>query len=53
MSPIYIILYAVIVTLLLTIFFPRIRKPNPSLLWLLIIAGLSVLLIVIVFSFTS
>lgn len=52
MNPIFIILYAVIVTLVLTIFFPRLRKANPRLLWILVIAGLAGLLIIAVLMFT-
>jgi hypothetical protein len=52
MNPIFIILYAVIITLLLVIFFPRLRKANPRLLWISVIAGLAGLLIIIVLTFT-
>lgn len=49
MDPIYIILYAVIITLLLTLVFPRFRQANPALrrtMWLSTIAGGIVLLVI-------
>ena len=48
MDPIYIILYAVIITLLLTLVFPRLRQASPTIrrsLWLSTIAGGIALLI--------
>jgi hypothetical protein len=51
MNPIYIVLYAVVVTLLLTIAFPRIRQAAPSdrrRMWLLFIGGVVALLVVTV-----
>jgi hypothetical protein len=52
MKPIYIILYVVIITLLLTLFVvPRSRQVTPAvrrLLWLTSIAGLAVLIVVTV-----
>lgn len=45
MKPIFIILYAVIVTTLLTIFMPRLRKAPPKLMWTLLLTGLAALLI--------
>lgn len=52
MNPIFIILYAVVITILLTIFFPRLRKANPRLLWITVIAGLAGLLIIIILTLT-
>ena len=52
MNPIFIILYAVIVTLLLTIFFPRLRKANPQLSWILLIAGALGLFAIMVLALT-
>ena len=52
MKPIFIILYAVIVTVVLTIFFPRLRKANPRLLWILVVAGVAGLLVIAVLMFT-
>ena len=48
MKPIFIILYAVIVTLLLSIFMPRLRKAPSKFLWALMITGLVALIIVVV-----
>lgn len=51
MDPIYIILYAVVVTLLLTLAFPRIRQADPSdrpRLWLAFVGGVVALLVVAV-----
>ena len=48
MKPIFIILYAVIVTLLLSIFMPRLRKAPRKFLWALMITGLVALIIVVV-----
>ena len=48
MSPIFIILYAVVVTLMITILFPRLRKANPQMLWILVGTGLAGLLIIVV-----
>ncbi len=39
MEPIYIILYVVIVTLMLTLAMPRLRTMNPRLAWFLLIIG--------------
>jgi len=51
MDPIFIILYAVIVTLLLTLFFPRLRKVDPRLLWISVITGVAGLIIIVVLTF--
>jgi hypothetical protein len=51
MRPIFVILYAVIVTLLLTVFYPRLRVANPRVLWFSAGAGLAVLLVIIVLAF--
>lgn len=56
MPPIYIILYAVIVTLLLTLVFPRFRQASPALrrlLWLGGLIGGIALLVVTYFAFTA
>lgn len=53
MSPIYIILYAVLVTLVITLLMPRLRTVNPKYLWAAVIVGVGVLaglMIVMVFS---
>ncbi|MBN2399462.1 MAG: hypothetical protein JXI33_03885 [Candidatus Aminicenantes bacterium] len=47
MKPIFIILYAVIVTIVLSIFLPRLRKAPPKLLWALTLTGLVALLIAV------
>jgi hypothetical protein len=50
MDPIYIILFAVVVTLVLTLAFPRLRSVSPALrrvLWIAVIIGGIALLIVI------
>lgn len=52
MNPIFIILYAVIVTLLLTIFYPRLRRANPRLLWISVMVGLAGLLLILILTFT-
>jgi hypothetical protein len=49
MEPIYIILYAVVLTLILTLVIPRFGEPSPALrrlLWISTIFGCVVLLIV-------
>lgn len=56
MSPIYIILYAVIVTLLLTLAFPRLRQASPALRrfgWIAALIGGIALLVVTYFAFIS
>lgn len=45
MSPIFIILYAVIVTLVLTLFMPRLREANPQLMRILLVAGIAGLIV--------
>jgi hypothetical protein len=52
MNPLFIVLYAVIVTLVLTVLFPRLRTANPRLSWLLMIAGVVGLFIIIVLALT-
>ena len=50
MKPIFIILYAVIITLVLTLAFPRLKQVGPMLrryIWLATFVGTLVLLIVI------
>lgn len=54
MEPIYIILYAVIVTLLLVLIMPRLRQASPALrriLWIAFVVGGVGLLIVIYLTF--
>jgi hypothetical protein len=54
MEPIYIILYVVIVTLVLTLVFPRIRQVSPTLrrlLWIAVIVGGTALLAVTYLAF--
>ena len=41
MRPIFIILYASILTLVLTIFLPRLRQANPQLTRVLVVAGIA------------
>ncbi len=56
MNPIYLILFAVIVTLLLTLAIPRLRPVSPTgrrFLWVAMIAGLVVLLVIIVLAMTG
>lgn len=56
MKPIYIILYVVIVTLLLTLVFPRFRDTTPQvrrLLWIAILIGGVALLAVTAFVLTG
>ena len=48
MNPIFLILYVVIITLLLTLFMPRLRKVTPRLLWLSVLTGLAGLVIILV-----
>ena len=48
MNPTFLILYVVIITLLLTLFFPRLRNTNPRLLWISVITGLVGLVIILV-----
>ncbi len=52
MNPIFIILYVVIVTVLLAIFFPRLRKTNRRLSWILLTTGLAGLLVMAMLMFT-
>jgi hypothetical protein len=54
MDPIFIILYAVIITILLTLVFPRFRQASPALrrfLWIAAIIGGIALLIVTYIAF--
>jgi hypothetical protein len=56
MEAIHIILYAVVVTLVLTIAFPRIRQAEPAArprLWALLVAGIVALLVVAVLVFNT
>ena len=56
MKPIFIILYAVIVTLLLTLFFPRFRQASPALrrsLWIISIFGGITLLVITYLALTG
>ncbi len=48
MKPIFLILYVVVITLLLSIFTPRFRKAPPRRFWALLITGLAALLIMVV-----
>jgi len=52
MNPIFLILYVVIITLLLTLFLPRLRNANPRLLWLSVLTGLAGLVIILVLTFS-
>lgn len=46
MSPIFIILYAVVVTLVLTlVVIPRLREANPQLMRILLVAGIAGLIV--------
>lgn len=50
MDPIYIILFVILVTLVLTLFVPRLRQANPALrraLWITVIIGGIALLVVL------
>lgn len=47
MDPIYLILYAVIVTLVLTLAFPRLRTSNPRLARILLALGVVGLLVLV------
>lgn len=56
MKPIFLILYIVIITLLLTLVFPRFREATPGLrrsLWISTIAGGFVLLVITLLIFTG
>ena len=53
MEPIFLILYIVILTLLLTLVLPRIKEPNPAQrrnLWISVIAGGIVFLVITYFA---
>lgn len=51
MSPIYLILYVVIVTLVLTLLFPRMREPSPQLRQALLIAAVAGAVVLLVLTF--
>ena len=56
MKPIYLILYAVLITLLLTLALPRLEKANPvnkRFLWIGAIAGVLILGLILVVLTTS
>lgn len=43
MKPTFLILYIVVITLLLTLVFPRLRRANPTHGWVALLAGIALL----------
>jgi len=51
-SPVFLILLAVIVTLLLTLFLPRLERGDPRLLWLSLVGGVAAVVVIAVIVLT-
>ena len=52
MNPLFLIIYVVVITLLLTLVYPRFKSSNPRLLWAALILGIAGLVVMIIIFFT-